>query len=73
MVIGLTVTDLGVVLSLVGATGSSVVSYILPGFLYYFMFKDKDQDTPRWKLALALFQGCLGVIIIPVCLYFIFA
>lgn len=67
--IALSVEDLGVMLSLVGATGSTLVSYILPGFCYYFLFKD---DGPAWKRYVALFQGCLGLIIIPVCLTFIF-
>lgn len=75
LLIGLTITDLGVVLSLVGATGSSIVSYILPGLLYYLVFKDRAAAgiSPMWKIQLALLQGCLGVIIIPVCLYFILA
>lgn len=67
--IALSVEDLGVMLSLVGATGSTLVSYILPGFCYYFLFKD---EGPAWKRYVALFQGCLGLIIIPVCLTFIF-
>lgn len=64
-------SDLGVVLSLVGATGSTIVSYILPGFVYYLTFKD-EESSPKWKIMLALFQGCLGLIIMPVCLTFIF-
>eukprot|EP00602_Paraphysomonas_sp_CaronLab_P002598 CAMPEP_0185020326 /NCGR_PEP_ID=MMETSP1103-20130426/2919_1 /TAXON_ID=36769 /ORGANISM="Paraphysomonas bandaiensis, Strain Caron Lab Isolate" /LENGTH=453 /DNA_ID=CAMNT_0027551155 /DNA_START=88 /DNA_END=1449 /DNA_ORIENTATION=- len=70
LIIGLTVSDLGVVLSLVGATGSTIVSYILPGFFYYLIFK--DLEGPVWKRNLALAQGVLGLIIIPVCLTFIF-
>ena len=69
LLIGLTVTDLGTVLAFVGATGSTAVSYILPGFFYYFIFKD---EGPVWKRNLALFQGCLGLVIVPVCLTFIF-
>jgi amino acid permease len=69
LAIGLTVDDLGVLLSLVGATGSTIVSFILPGFLYYLMFKDKG---PAWKVNLALAQGILGVFIVPICLTLIF-
>ena len=32
--IALIITDLGVILSIVGATGSTIVSYILPGLIY---------------------------------------
>jgi Transmembrane amino acid transporter protein len=41
LLIALSVSDLGVVLSIVGATGSTVVSYILPGVFYYNMFGAK--------------------------------
>jgi Transmembrane amino acid transporter protein len=41
LLIALSVNDLGVVLSIVGATGSTVVSYILPGVFYYNMFGGK--------------------------------
>lgn len=69
--IAMVTSDLGVVLSIVGATGSTIVSYILPGFVYYLTFKD-DATAPVWKTKLALVQGCLGLIIMPVCLTFIF-
>ncbi|KAJ1406243.1 transmembrane amino acid transporter protein-domain-containing protein, partial [Ochromonadaceae sp. CCMP2298] len=69
LLIGLTVTNLGTVLALVGATGSTTVSYILPGFFYFFLFENKG---PAWKRYLALAQGIIGLIIVPVCLTFIF-
>jgi amino acid permease len=69
--IAMATSDLGVILSIVGATGSTIVSYILPGFVYYLTFKD-DISSPKWKTHLALFQGILGLIIMPVCLAFIF-
>lgn len=71
LIIGLSVSDLGVILGLVGATGSTIVSYILPGFFYYLIFKD-NAEAPKWKTYAALCQGILGLIIIPVCLTFIF-
>lgn len=72
--VAITVSDLGVILSLVGATGSTIVSYILPGFCYYLTFKDRIDNirNPKWKLYGALFQGVIGIIIIPICLTFIF-
>jgi Transmembrane amino acid transporter protein len=45
LLIALSVNDLGVVLSIVGATGSTVVSYILPGVFYSNMFSGKIART----------------------------
>ena len=69
LLIGLTVSNLGTVLALVGATGSTTVSYILPGFFYYILFQN---EGPAWKRHLSLAQGILGLIIVPVALTFIF-
>ena len=70
LLLALTLDDLGVLLSLVGATGSTIVSYILPGFLYFIHFQD---EGPAWKRSMALVQGCLGLVIMPLALAFIFA
>lgn len=69
--VALAVKSLGKVLAFVGATGSTMVSYILPGFCYYYIF-DEDTGAPAWKRHCALAQGIAGCIIIPVCLTFIF-
>ncbi len=69
MAISLSVSDLSVILSFVGATGSTLVSFILPGFAYYIMF---DEDGPTFKRYAALTLGIFGLIIIPICLTFIF-
>ena len=71
-VVALSVKSLGTVLAFVGATGSTMVSYILPGFCYYFIFTENSERHPAWKRYFALFQGCLGLIIVPLCLTFIF-
>lgn len=60
------VDDLGVVLALVGATGSTLVSYILPGLIYVKVYPHKDAS-----LALAYMQLCLGILLMPLALYFI--
>ena len=70
-IVASTVKSLGKVLAFVGATGSTMVSYILPGFCYYYIF-DEDTGAPAWKRNCALAQGVAGCIIIPVCLTFIF-
>lgn len=43
--VSLAVTDLGVVLEMVGATGSTMVSYILPGAIYWKLHPSKDLDA----------------------------
>lgn len=71
LIIALSVKSLGLVLGFVGATGSTMVSYILPGFCFYYIFKD-EAKAPKWKLYLSFAQGVLGLILIPVCLTFLF-
>ena len=70
LLIATTVNNLSVVLAVVGATGSATVSYILPGFFFYLTFP-KGQ-APEWKRNAALIQGIVGLLIIPICLTFIF-
>mmetsp|Transcript_19958 Transcript_19958/g.29877 ORF Transcript_19958/g.29877 Transcript_19958/m.29877 type:complete len:446 (+) Transcript_19958:37-1374(+) len=65
--ISMIVTDLGQILSVVGATGSTTISYILPGFVFFSLEKEWNL---RKILALSLF--ILGCIIIPAALTFIF-
>ena len=60
------VDDLGVVLALVGATGSTLVSYVLPGLIYVKIYSHKDMS-----LAMAYIQLFLGIVIMPLALYFI--
>jgi len=64
--LALSVEDLGKILALVGASGSTAVSYILPGLLYTRTF---PRGTVKWTLALALLVG--GCVIAPVCLMMI--
>ena len=52
------VDDLSVVLSFVGATGSVIVSYLLPGLCYYRLQPDPRHPLRRGALALLLF-GCV--------------
>ncbi|KAI8607337.1 transmembrane amino acid transporter protein-domain-containing protein, partial [Chytriomyces sp. MP71] len=49
-VVAVSVDDLSTVLSLVGATGSTAICYILPGLLYYKMrlVTDPVEETRRW-------------------------
>lgn len=64
--IAITVKDLSTVLSLVGATGSTTICYILPGLLYYKMV-DKEESVlqmPQKDLKLktwAFWLACFGI------------
>ena len=72
--IAITVEDLGVILALVGASGSTIVSYILPGLFYYRIFQRNDEEInenseePRWKLYVAVVQLIVGIVLIPTCM-----
>jgi amino acid permease len=58
-------------LALVGATGSTLISYILPGACYYKIFKAESQGHWDWRMYAAIVLFCMGCIIMPVALTFI--
>ncbi|KAL1412061.1 hypothetical protein Q8F55_003058 [Vanrija albida] len=60
------VDELDVVLGFVGSTGSTIISFILPGFFYFRLFRNEPGHT-KW-LALAL--GVYGCIVMTFCLTF---
>ncbi|EJU03460.1 hypothetical protein DACRYDRAFT_64373 [Dacryopinax primogenitus] len=63
------VDDLQLVLSFVGSTGSTTISFILPGLLYFQLFRRDRDSTPLLKwgaLALAIY----GTFILIFCLSF---
>ena len=61
--IALSTDDLGIVLSLVGATGSTIVSFILPGATYFFIC-----HADGAKRYLGLLQLLVGCILMPLSL-----
>lgn len=65
--IALLVSDLSTILGFVGATGSTTVTYILPGLLYM-----RSHKRPHLKRSLAVLQLSAGCIIMPVCLILLF-
>lgn len=67
--IALIVDDLGIVIALLGATGSTVINYILPGAVYWQLF---EKEGATWKRQGAGALLLLGCIIMPVCVTFIF-
>ncbi|CAB9496757.1 Vacuolar amino acid transporter 5 [Seminavis robusta] len=60
------VNDLGVILAMVGATGSTLVSYVLPGLIYLKLHPYQDLSK-----RLAYLQLGLGCLIMPLALYFV--
>ena len=64
--VAMVVNDLGVVLALVGATGSTLVSYILPGLIYIKIHPFLDVSN-----VLAHVQLTVGCFIMPMALYFV--
>mmetsp|Transcript_19567 Transcript_19567/g.61989 ORF Transcript_19567/g.61989 Transcript_19567/m.61989 type:complete len:536 (+) Transcript_19567:120-1727(+) len=65
--IALAVDDLGKVMAVVGATGSTAVSYILPGAIYC-----KLHPSPHLLRSAAMVMLGVGVVIVPLALYAIF-
>eukprot|EP00123_Amoebidium_parasiticum_P017646 comp23932_c11_seq1/m.42272 comp23932_c11_seq1/g.42272 ORF comp23932_c11_seq1/g.42272 comp23932_c11_seq1/m.42272 type:complete len:468 (-) comp23932_c11_seq1:387-1790(-) len=69
--VALFVTDLGVVFSLVGATGAALTCYIIPGLMYWKLFKDDRKEREisakeKFVLYAALCIGIFGVVYVPV-------
>lgn len=68
-VVALSISDLGLILGIIGSTGSSMICYILPGISYWVLFKD---EGPVWKRYAALAMAIFGMIVMPVCLTTLF-
>ncbi|OXG13500.1 vacuolar amino acid transporter 5 [Cryptococcus neoformans] len=55
------VHELDIVLSFVGSTGSTIISFILPGFFYFRLFRNEPGTTKWWALALGIYGlGVMG-------------
>ena len=67
--LAMALTDLGVILSVVGATGSTTISYILPGLFYFKVFEEQGWSPLRTYAAFLCGFGCF---VIPTALTFIF-
>jgi amino acid permease len=79
--IALNVSDLGLMLSLVGATGSTMISYVLPGWFYYKLHKDETEEgeggeqeggMQSFLVKLSFAQFVAGVLLVPLSLAAIF-
>jgi len=72
--IACSVKDLGIVLSVVGATGSTTICYILPGLLYYKIKKNERGDQKSTLLMkISLVTSIAGILLMINSLFFIFA
>ncbi|CDH60214.1 amino acid [Lichtheimia corymbifera JMRC:FSU:9682] len=65
--IAITVTELDVVLAFVGSTGSTTISFILPGIFYYKLHQDDPWD--RQKIT-AVCLATYGLMVMCICLTF---
>ena len=63
-----TVYAVTIVLSVVGATGSTIVTYLLPGFCFFRLCPDARHSMAR----LAMLQCGMGLVLMPLCLTLIF-
>ena len=64
-VVALFVTDLGLILSLVGATACTAIAYIIPTIAYVKTFAG-DEDK-KWRIRAAKCVGVYGVVVMPFC------
>ncbi|CAO3656923.1 unnamed protein product [Mucor hiemalis] len=66
-VVAITITELDLVLSFVGSTGSTTISFILPGLFYY-----KIHENDPWKPGkiIAVLLALYGIFVMTVCLTF---
>lgn len=65
--VAITISQLDLVLSFVGSTGSTTISFILPGLFYFRLY---SHDKWHWKRMTALFLTIYGVMVMTVCLTF---
>eukprot|EP01084_Bolivina_argentea_P304649 526183_1 len=75
--IAMIVDDLGIVLSVIGSTGSAVSIMILPGLFYYFMKQNtgkniKQNFCDKVNTYGSIITVSLGVILVPFCLIILF-
>lgn len=54
-------------LAFVGATGSTIISFILPGLFYFTLFR-RNEESPQWKTYGALALAVYGVAVMAFCL-----
>ncbi|KAI7903070.1 transmembrane amino acid transporter protein-domain-containing protein [Cokeromyces recurvatus] len=70
--VAISISKLDIILSFVGSTGSTIISFILPGLFYFKMYpsKDKENGILNWKRWVALFLILYGFMVMTICLTF---
>eukprot|EP01084_Bolivina_argentea_P173184 299968_1 len=68
--IAMVADDLGDILGIIGATGISVIAFILPGLFYYYMkgVEEIDKEYYKWKRNCGLVFVVIGTVLIPFCI-----
>jgi len=76
--VAMIIDDLGIVLAFVGATGSTLVSYILPGLIYIKLtpspspsLSESESESFDWIRGAAILQLVVGCCLIPLALYYV--
>ena len=64
-VVALFVSDLGIILSLIGATAATAIAYVIPSVAYVSAFK--DDPTTLTKRRAATVVGAYGLFVMPFC------
>lgn len=65
-IISMSTNDLGIVLALVGSTGTTIIAFILPGAFYYNLPTDFDTNkNDKYKRQIALIMMILGIVLVP--------
>ncbi|KAG0844674.1 hypothetical protein G6F18_001656 [Rhizopus arrhizus] len=66
--VAISISQLDIVLSFVGSTGSTSISFILPGLFYFKIFR--DDAWYHWKRLVSLFLIIYGLLVMTICLTF---
>jgi len=66
LAVAMVIDELEVVLGFVGSTGSTIISFILPGLFYFTLFRSEAGKTKWFALALTIY----GVFVMVFCLSF---
>ena len=59
----MSVSDLGILLEVIGATGCTLVSYVLPGLIFVAMHHNLGSN--QWEYGVAIVTLIVGIIMIP--------
>ncbi|KAI9478452.1 MAG: transmembrane amino acid transporter protein-domain-containing protein [Benjaminiella poitrasii] len=68
--VAINISKLDLVLSFVGSTGSTTISFILPGLFYYKIYASDANGVLKWKRWVALFLVVYGFMVMTICLTF---